>query len=221
MRIDMRPVLGAEVGLSLVAMQFTAHHSITPELIACDLAISHAVYGRDRLQDQLGVLEPAESEKIWVVTTSLANLASFYLLSSFHHQEGIPIIALLSLAYSNGKGLLKQFKSGFIGLCWAYAIVILPSDSVPVSLFPVYACLYASVSNMADISDIDEDRRDLIRTIPVSFGEKNAYIFSAILSATAIAFHALIDWELGDYFIELVCSSTFLYSCYKGFGKAY
>lgn len=42
---------GLDVGVSLTIMQALAHHALSPALVACNLALCHCVYGRDRFID--------------------------------------------------------------------------------------------------------------------------------------------------------------------------
>tara|TARA_Y100000389_G_C17377704_1_gene472578 strand:+ start:303 stop:974 length:672 start_codon:yes stop_codon:yes gene_type:complete len=222
MKLNLRPILGTEVGLSLAIMQATAHHEITPSLVLCDLAISHSIYGRDRLNDQLICLKGQDNEgeiyKIFNYTTSIANLIAFLFLLKFECTECIPIVSFLSNAYSISKVGLGNTKPFLIGILWAYAIVFLPPDEVPNDLFLVYFSLYAATSNIADIKDIEKDKENGIITIPVKFGEKATYIVSAVLASVALATHTNFDdWTIGDTFIEIVSVGLFLYSSVMSF----
>ena len=208
-------------------MQAAAHHEITPSLILCDLAISHSIYGRDRLKDQLIEIENHDggvdggvdyNQNIFNYTTSLANLISFLFLLKFECTECVPIVTFLSNAYSRSKVRLGNTKPFLIGILWAYAIVILPPDDVPNDLFLVYSSLYAASSNIADIKDIEEDKENGIITLPVKFGEKVTYIVSAVLASVALATHTTFDdWTIGDTCIEIVSAGLFLYSSIMSF----
>jgi len=219
MKLNLRPILGAEVGMSLVLMQAAAHHDITPSLVLCDLAISHSIYGRDRLKDQLIDLQAGEIEyNFFNYTTSIANIIAFILLIKFDCKECIPIVSFLSNAYSRSKVRLGNTKPFLIGILWAYAIVFLPPDDVPNDLFLVYSSLYAATSNIADIKDIEEDKENGIMTLPVKFGEKVTYVVSAVLASVALAMHTSFDdWTIGDTFIEIVSAGLFLYSSIMSF----
>lgn len=220
MKLNLRPILGAEVGMSLVLMQATAHHEITPSLVLCDLAISHSIYGRDRLKDQL-IREKQVGEieyNFFNYTTSTANLIAFLFLLKFECTECIPIVAFLSNAYSRSKVRFGNTKPFLIGILWAYAIVFLPPGDAPNGLFLVYSSLYAATSNIADIKDIEEDKQNGVITVPVKFGEKATYIVSAVLASVALATHTCFDeWTFGDTFIEIVSAGLFLYSSVMGF----
>ena len=218
MKINLRPILGTEVGLSLALMQASAHHEITLSLVLCDLALSHAIYGRDRLKDQLINLKDQDPEivtdyNIFNYTSSIANLIAFIFLFKFECTECMPIVSFLSNAYSRRKVKLGNTTPFLIGILWAYAIVFLPPDEVPNNLFLVYSSLYAATSNIADIKDIEEDKENGIITLPVKFGEKATYIVSAVLASVALATHTgFDDWTIGDTFIEIVSAGLFLYS---------
>lgn len=219
MKINLRPILGTEVGLSLALMQASAHHEITPSLVLCDLAISHAIYGRDRLKDQLSnSKEQPIDHNLFNYTTSIANLIAFLFLLKFECTECMPIVTFLANAYSRSKVKFGNTKPFLIGILWAYAIVFLPPDDVPNNLFLVYSSLYAATSNIADIKDIEEDKENGIITLPVKFGEKATYIVSAVLASVALATHTgFDDWTIGDTFIEIVSAGLFLYSSVMSF----
>ena len=220
MKLNLRPILGAEVGLSLALMQAAAHHEITPYLVLCDLAISHSIYGRDRLKDQMLDQDPEGlmDYNLFNYTTSIANLIAFIFLLKFECTECMPIVSFLSNAYSRSKVKFGNTKPFLIGILWAYAIVFLPPDEVPNNLFLVYSSLYAATSNIADIKDIEEDKENGIITLPVKFGEKATYIVSAVLASVALATHTgFDDWTIGDTFIEIVSAGLFLYSSVMSF----
>lgn len=223
MKINLRPILATELGLSLALMQATAHHEITPSLVLCDLVISHSIYGRDRLKDLVTNQETNDGcecndYNVFNYTTSLANLVAFLFLLQFECSECIPVVTFLSNAYSRSKVKLGNTKPFVIGILWAYAIVFLPPDDVPNDLFLVYSSLYAATSNIADIKDIEEDKENGIITLPVKFGEKATYIVSAVLASVALATHTgFDDWTIGDTFIEIVSAGLFLYSSVMSF----
>jgi len=219
MKLNLRPILGTEVGISLAIMQAAAHHEITPSLVICDLAISHSIYGRDRLKDQAEKFGLVENDyNLFTYTTSIANIIAFLYLFKFECTECIPILTFISNAYSTSKVRLGNAKPFLIGMLWAYAIVILPPDKVPNDLFLVYSSLYASTSNIADIKDIEQDKENGIITLPVKFGEKTTYIVSAVLASVALATHTCFDdWTIGDTFIEIVSAGLFLYSSVMSF----
>lgn len=227
MKLNIRPVLGADVGLSLVLMQMAAHHQITPELVMCDLAISHCVYGRDRLQDQVALArtnhEPffEENLNLWNYSTSFANLVAFFYLIQFKSTGCIPLISFISNGYTKSKTFLGPAKPVLIGALWAYAIVFLPPDSVPNDLFLVYSSIYSAVSNIADIKDIEQDKLDEVNTIPVLLGEKSSYMVSSVLAGLAIATHHTSQlthsWTVGDSFIEFVSAIVFVYASLMSF----
>ena len=229
MKLNLRPILGTEVGISLSLMQAMAHHQLTPYLVLCNLALSHSIYGRDRLKDQVAELEGTLTEKeeynVFNYTTSVANMIAFWCLLKLESTNPgsqiwttFPIVTFLSNAYSKAKPVLGVAKPFFIGVLWAYAIVILPPDEVTNNLFLVYSSLYAATSNLADIKDIQEDQENEIQTIPVAFGEKTTYIVSAVLASVALATHTTFnDWTIGDTFIEIVSAGLFLYSSIMSF----
>lgn len=210
-----RPVLGLEVGTSLAVMQAAAHHSMTPELVIVDLCLAHAVYGRDRLHDQLGDTTDVRVVQTFAASTSLAVLACCYGFQYLSASVLAPIVVVLSVGYKRGKQLLGPAKPFVIGWFWAVAIVQLPPDAVPPSLFPVYWSLYAAVSNLADIKDASEDAQNNIQTVPVAYGTHTALIVTATLAACSIALHHTVpNWSYGDYLIESTSVGALLWCTY-------
>jgi hypothetical protein len=205
---NIRAIIGADVGLSLLVAQFAAHHLVTPSLITADLCIAHATYGRDRLLDQGGSAPSAFRS-----TTLAALIAACGILSGTGRYELIPPLTLLSLCYKDAKPRLRVSKPLFIGVSWAYAIVYLPwtgySVSTPggdeMALFLFYACTYAAASNLADIKDVEQDREAGIVTIPSRYGTDATYALSGAFALAALVAHTGVQaWTSGDWFNEIV-----------------
>lgn len=215
MKLNLRPVLGADVGLSLVLLQAASHHEITPSLVMCDLALCHSIYGRDRLKDQIRDqnLQYLDTEcMIFNVSTSLATVLAIYFMLKYEHNECIPLIVFLSNCYHNTKRHLGISKSFVIGILWAYTIIFVPPEGGAKDLFCMYSAVYSGASNLADIKDVEDDRRQNIRTIPVSHGVKATYDVSAILASIALSFHTpSVQWTLGDFFIEIMSGAMLIY----------
>ena len=231
--LKVRPILAAEVGINLIISQLAAHHSIDSQLILCDLSIAHAIYGRDRLSDQLHAINmtdipitstiipttvPAIIPTIVpIVTTSTCSLLASIFLILNNRPLLSPIITLLTTSYSTLKPKVATFKPFLVGALWAAAIVALPND-IPIdeNLFIYYFLFYSAASNVADIKDIEEDKINNIITPSVILGKKASYSFSAILGSLAISLHDHISvWTLGDTITDALLAIFILYTMVK------
>lgn len=123
--------------------------------------------------------------------TNTIILAFFYdidvLLSN---EKTYPFIVILisTFFYKDFKIRYGILKPIYIGILWTISSIIIPCIlyennykifSHPEIYLPCFLTLFAS-SNLIDIKDIDEDKNNLIYTIPVKFGIKNSIIISYI-----------------------------------------
>ena len=236
MKVDIRSIISADVGVSLSCLQLASHHIITPELFLCDILLSHATYGRDRLNDhQTNLIQCAApagraaaddnnstlaSIRLYKYSTTASMLLCTHFLHEFGCSELIPVLTTISLYYSQGKKYLFGFKPIVIGFVWAYTIVYLPVDNVENanSLFFYYAFLFSAASNYADIKDVDDDKKNGVRTIPVMYGNKFAYVVSGVLSSLSLMMHNYVDfWTFGDVFSDIVCIALLSASSFNVF----
>jgi len=204
---DIRAIIGADVGLSLVISQYSAHHSITPLLVITDLCIAHSIYGRDRLADQNNPMV------VFQYSTLFALILTCCIFTETGQYELVPIMSFLSLGYKDVKPKLKTFKPIFIGFLWAYVIVYAPWSDYLVTttaadeqaLFIFFTCLYSASSNLADIKDIDQDKKDNIMTLPSQYGENVTYLVSGLIILLSLYVHTKSQtWTDGDWFNEIV-----------------
>jgi len=207
---NIRAIIGADVGLSLVISQYCAHHSITPLLVIADLCIAHSIYGRDRLADQSN---PNNPMVVFQYSTLFALVLTCCIFTETGQYELVPLMTFLSLGYKDVKPMLNTFKPFFIGLLWAYVIVYAPWSDYSVTttvadeqaLFIFFTCLYSASSNLADIKDIEQDKKDNITTIPSMYGENVTYLVSEVLVTLSLYVHTKSQiWTEGDWFNEIV-----------------
>lgn len=204
-----RPILAADVGVSLIFTQALAKHALTPELCLLDLAISHCVYGRDRFLDLRGENDFDPATPWPAATTTFAWVLSSILLTNADQELFVPILSVLVLLYKESKPSLGVFKPIFIGFLWSAAITFLPNDAPPLDSLPEFvefAALYASASNIADIKDYKDDARNNITTIPVIFGCSSAYAASGCLASIALVAQTATT-SINDYVIHTIVLS--------------
>lgn len=65
--LNIRPILGVDVGIALLIAQYCAHQDVSLSLALIDLCIAHCVYGRDRLLDQT-----TDTDNLFYYTTYLS-----------------------------------------------------------------------------------------------------------------------------------------------------
>ena len=159
----MRGGYGVAVPLVLVQSVFQSMHlnrltPVTPPEIALDLALAHAVYGKDRL---------SADDQVGRVTTAVCLYGAMtYFASDVWTAPLAPIAGYLHYEYKNSKSTIAPIKPIVVGACWTAATYFQPllirHDA---SLFddPGRAAslllVMITVSHIADIDDIDNDRQ--------------------------------------------------------------
>ena len=188
----LRPVLGLDVAIPLVLMQASLH-PVTVPLVAFDLSLTHAIYGRDRLVDQLAAEECDPSDPIVAIaagTTSASWLLAAGYLAAHHHGEAVPWLAVLSNCYASLKPAMSLAKPLIVGASWAYAIVVLPGEgAVDLSALAYYCAIFCAASSVMDVKDADADRKEGVMTLPVQIGARATYAASACFAGCAAVLH--------------------------------
>ncbi len=205
---------------------------INYELINLQFAIGIFTYGTDRLFDALEYKKNQKNEKsIYSIEKQnyyqylLNNLYINYavIFSSYiyiiyilydNEKTYFPIILLTStLGYKSFKenfGILKAF---YIGVFWTIGTTILPIiyyennynilDNPSIYL-PIFFSMFAS-SNLLDIKDLEEDKKENIYTLPVIYGKQNSISISHI----GIVFALLIIMLNENFYNNIFVSSLF------------
>lgn len=132
------------------------------------------------------------SQNIFIILSSFI----FILNTLLESPELYPIIILLlsTLKYKDFKQNFGEFKALYIGIFWTISTIILPSVYYSnnydiLSYYNLYISNCLSVfasSNIMDIKDIDEDKKDKINTLPVVYGKENAIAISHFAIMTSI-----------------------------------
>lgn len=190
------------------------------KLFFLQFAIGVFTYGTDRLFDayeynntlnnNINVTEIYSIDKINYYDYLLDNYdvsilsivsSYFFILSILIFQsETYPIISLLTstLFYREFKENFGYLKATYIGIFWTIGSVILPCIlydqsyeilNHPFIYMPCFLTMFAS-SNLLDIKDIEEDRAENIKTLPVLYGESNAICISHCAIALSIILFA-------------------------------
>ena len=177
---------------------------INNELILLQFAIGVFTYGTDRLLDAINYnnsennLLVYSEDKVNYYNYLIENMnqsiisifASYiYIINLLKSkQETYPlVVALMStLFYRDFKKTFGEFKALYIGIFWTLGCVILPCvihdnnyDILyhPNIYLPNFCIMFAS-SNMLDIKDIEEDKKENIQTLAVLLGKENSNLLS-------------------------------------------
>ncbi len=179
------------------------------ELILLQFAIGIFTYGTDRLFDALeynkkNIINNLESsykiEKISYYTnilnnynisiTSIISSYIFILYTLIPNEDTYIFLFLLTstLVYKQIKTNFGLIKSSYIAIFWTVGTIILPCvyyDNTyeilnhPINYLPATLIMFGS-SNFLDISDIEEDKKENINTLPVIYGKENIEAISNI-----------------------------------------
>lgn len=196
------PLPGSEIGIPLYFLEKTftnLHYGFdinTKELFFFQSLLGFFTYGTDRLLD---ALDNPKQEELNIYFRKNKEILSFLLFSSYIKiifdllsvEETKYLILPLSstLFYRQFKEKFGEFKAIYIASFWTLAAVIIPSIWYdqnynilfdPINYVPCFLSILGT-SNLADIKDIDDDRRDNINTWPVLLGEKKSANISIIL----------------------------------------
>tara|TARA_X000000368_G_scaffold331199_1_gene268345 strand:+ start:6168 stop:6917 length:750 start_codon:yes stop_codon:yes gene_type:complete len=177
---------------------------LTDKLILLQFAIGIFTYGSDRLFDAIDYNSMVNKSIVYSIDKinyydyliSTINYNIFLIISSYiyifyilnHNQETYPLLYVLTstLFYRDFKKNFGELKPLYIGIYWTFGCVILPcvlyDNNYDILLHPsIYIpsiLLMFSTSNMLDIKDIDEDRKNGINTLAVKFGKFNSELIS-------------------------------------------
>jgi hypothetical protein len=186
----------------------TSHYGeniINNDYILLQFAIGIFTYGTDRFLDALNydtytypnnTIYNLEKSNYYKYLLKNINFNILVLLTSYlyilslliNNVENYPFIILLTstIGYRNFKKNYGQFKALYIGLFWTCGTFLLPSIlhdgnyevlNDPAIYISALLSMFGS-SNLLDIKDKEEDKKENINTLPVLYGEKNAIAIS-------------------------------------------
>tara|TARA_B100000482_G_C12598645_1_gene294261 strand:- start:1206 stop:1892 length:687 start_codon:yes stop_codon:yes gene_type:complete len=195
----MRPT-GVFVGIPLTILQESCYHMQTgnffnpTSFIFLNACIGHCVYDADRIKD----VNDDIMKKRYDVSISTALL---YTSNNFYECDlkiMVPFLVVLNKWYSDLKPLLGVSKPFFVAFFWTVAIYIIPLQHVaynvgyidfnvmtPISVF----LQMASWSNIADIKDIEDDKKKLVFTPSTKLGKRKSSAFSFVVLLISVFMH--------------------------------
>ena len=155
-----------EVGTIMSVLALCSGTPLEPLPLLYIMASAHWAYGADRYLD--GKTEDTPESIAAALLT--ANLILWYTDQSKYIAPEI----LCILLYPSFKQNLPLLKPFYVGTFWAGAISVVPhliahTDVIENETIAM-GLLASSVSNMADIEDVEDDIKNGIYTIPARFG---------------------------------------------------
>lgn len=213
----------------------TSHYGeniINNDLILLQFAIGVFTYGLDRFLDALdydtytysnNTIYSIKKINYYEYLLKNKNFNILILLSSYlytlslliNNVENYPFIILLTstLGYRNLKKNYGQFKAIYIGIFWTFGTFLLPcvlhdSNYEVLNDPAIYLSSVLSMfgsSNLLDIKDIEEDKKENINTLPVLYGKKN----SIIISNFSIFLSMLIFYFNNNFYNNIFVSGLF------------
>jgi len=193
----MRPT-GIFIGIPLTILQESCYHMQTGTFfnpmscIFLNACLGHCVYDADRVKD----VENDIIKKQYDVSTSTALL---YTSNEFYDNDlryMVPFLVVLSKWYSDLKALLGISKPFFVAFFWTIAVYMIPSNLStqhfldPFSLF----LQMVSWSNIADIKDIEEDKKNNVLTPSTHLGAIQSSVFSFMLLLMSVFTHQYCEY---------------------------
>lgn len=181
--------IGVAIPLSIVQTAFQSMHlnAITPvglPDVALNVALAHAIYGKDRL---------AEDDRVGRLTTTACLYGAItYYATDLWTLPLAPLAGYLHYEYKESKPSIATVKPIVVGVCWTAATYFQPLllrhdpavwNDVGHSLSLTAAM--TAISHYADISDIKEDEADGIMTPAVLLGPdaaKDTAAFALLLA---------------------------------------
>ena len=204
--------------LNLISTLFTELHygenRMNLKLILLQFFIGYYSYGKDRYKDALEYEKnptsiSAQKESLYYSLLKrryvyrLSYCFAFYAIFTILYCEHDPIhtLPILLLLYSSEyykelKTYNATLKPFYVSFMWTFATVIMPCVLLDHNYdilydvnayIPCFLLLFAS-TNLADIKDIEEDKLNDIRTLPVQLGETNTMklVFASLATSSAL-----------------------------------
>jgi hypothetical protein len=169
-----------------------------------------AIYSYDKINYYEFLIKNLNAN-IFIIFLSYSYI--FYLLGQ--NIETIPFLLLLTstIKYKDFKKNYGELKPFYIGLFWTIGTVILPcvlyDHNYEILNYPtIYGASFLSMfgaSNLLDIKDIDEDKAENIKTLPVKYGSNLSLGLSHISILAAIFLFTLND----NFYENIWLSSLF------------
>ena len=195
---------GIAIGVPLTFLQsvFVGLHTGAPAFpssmsVASNFALGHSIYDADRLRDV-----EKERQFIYPYTTKMSLVVpTIYYCQDIRTSPLVIMLFALHFGYADLKPYISPIKPLFVSFFWVIAVYYAPLIISSHSFESIYDLATPSVgyftlaawSNIADVSDIEEDGRNDIRTFAVLNGERKALNFSISAVILSVIFHLLCE----------------------------
>lgn len=174
-------ISAAKIGVSVVGTGEIFAHIHDPHSMLLQFLLGTYTYGVDRMKNKDNIL-----------LYELLFTLNVVLLSNKDTLWFIPLL-FLTKYYKYYKKHLGIFKPSYVAMLWSLACVALPY-SVSHTYDTKYMCMQLlnchlinyGVSNLLDIKDVDDDRKNNIMTVPVLFSDDVTYGISTSCIITSI-----------------------------------
>ena len=201
---NLNKIPGLTLGIPLNILQYIftyIHYNyniINLNLIFLQFGIGITTYGTDRFLDSFSIDNTTTKDKIVYYNYLQKNknniilllLCSYIYVTAnilyYDNTDEIFVLLCTTLFYKTIKEKVGIFKSSYIAIAWTCGTLILPSI-IHDNNYDIYndyeTCLSLflllfSTSNIADIKDIEEDKKNNITTIPVLYGRDKTLLLS-------------------------------------------
>ena len=138
---------------------------VDPPMALLDVAIASSIYSKDRSD-----ASTASASETLAQTASMVGATTF-LCQDVWTTPLAPLVPLLHYEYASRKREIARIKPLVVGAAWTCATYYLPvlaehdQQALCGLAYPLsYVFLFASISHLADIPDVDEDRASLVYT---------------------------------------------------------
>ncbi len=185
---------GLGVGIIMSMLALCSGTPLEPLPILYIITSARWAYGADRYMDG----KTNDTPESIATSLLIANLILWYSDESYF----IPSEILSILLYPSFKQNFPLLKPFYVGIFWAGAVTVIPhlishKDVVSDEVFAM-GLLASSVSNMADIEDVEDDMQNGIHTVPARFGTFPTKVLSAGLFAGSVYKSGIIPHALPE-----------------------
>lgn len=192
---------------------------ITPDTMLINGLMAYSVYKFDRYRDAQefvgddpkdlykGIIENKNSIEFLLFSSSIFTLI---LLINYHYSD-VLLLYLSTFLYKNIKKLDIPIKPFYVSGLWAVTACVVPSYAAHVDYkfmdtLPFFLNIFA-LTNMADITDLEEDISENVTTIPTIIGKNNT--LSLCMAASALSCLLFVNL---DYFTNNFLNDFFIFS---------
>ena len=156
----------------------------------------------------------SNNEKLIRLTLFVTYLSLFIIIIDTKQTYYLPLF-LTTFNYKLLKKNLPYFKSLYLSTIWSLTCTILPfikysdfNELITYNCFiPVFLNIFAT-TNIADFKDIDEDKSNNVKTLPIIIGKKKSIKLIILTSLLSILFFISLDNFNNNIFNDIFIASN-------------